>query len=72
MLEISTFQDQKILELMLAKREEERKLQEQRDAAKRAWEQEKKQEQAIRGSTEIVRRRSMIEGHKRKESYRVC
>ena len=63
------FQDQKILELMMQKREEERKQEAKRDAARRAWETEKQKDAAQKTTTEIKRRESI--GRIRLSSYKV-
>ena len=60
-------QDQKILELMLAKREEEKAAEGRRQAARRAWETEKQHEDAVRTTTEVRRRESLARQRQREK-----
>ncbi len=65
------FQDQKILELMLAKREDAKKEAKKREAARTAWEIEKQREATVKASAENARRRTLSEHRRLQENRRV-
>ena len=64
-------QDQKILELLLAKREEEAKLRAEREAARLAWEKDKVAREELKASTIIRRRHSFSDRQREREARKV-
>ena len=66
-----SLKDQKILELMLAKREDAKKETQKREAARTAWEVEKQKDAQAKTSAEIARRRTLSEHRRLQENRRV-
>ena len=64
-------QDQKILELMLAKREQEHQSHRVREEASLAWEQQRAHEQRARANSEARRRRTLSEQRTARDKLRV-
>ena len=64
-------QDQKILELMIVKREEEKAAEKKREAARRAWELQKQRDEAFRTTAELRRRESLVRQRQQKDHPKV-
>ena len=62
--DVTVSQDQRILELMLAKREGEKKAQREKEAARKNWDNQKSRDLAARLSMDVQRRRSLSESRK--------
>jgi len=64
-------QDQKILEILLAKRESEREQQEERERARARWQQEQRAAQASSTEKSNHRRKALMEERKQRQVQRV-
>ena len=69
---LTSIQDEKILELMMVKHEDEKAGMREKQLREEQWEKQKKEEEAVRLASEMRRRRLLAEENRIQQLKRVC
>ena len=70
--DLTSIQDEKILELMMVKHEDEKAGMREKQLREEQWEKQKKEEEAVRLASEMRRRRLLAEENRIQQLKRVC